>query len=84
MTSLGLIVFMATCNNYLGPLIYLKSQENFTLPLTMMTMQGPPGYSAFREWMALGVVSVVPLLAIFLVFQRRFVEGITSGAVTGQ
>ncbi len=83
LTSLGLIVFMATWNNYLGPLIYLKSSENYTLPLTMMTMQGPPGYSAYREWMGVAVVSVVPLLAIFLVFQRRFVEGITAGAVTG-
>jgi ABC-type glycerol-3-phosphate transport system permease component len=33
--------------------------------------------------MALATISVVPLLIIFLVFQRRFVEGITAGAVTG-
>lgn len=79
--SLGLIFFMGSWNNYLGPLIYLKSPDNFTLPLMMMTMQGPPGYSAYREFMGIAVVSVVPLLAIFLVFQRRFVEGITAGSV---
>jgi ABC-type glycerol-3-phosphate transport system permease component len=79
--SLGLIFFMGSWNNYLGPLIYLKSPDNFTLPLMMMTMQGPPGYSAYREFMGIAVVSVVPLLAIFLAFQRRFVEGITAGAV---
>jgi ABC-type glycerol-3-phosphate transport system permease component len=81
MISLGLIFFMGAWNNYLGPLIYLKKAELFTLPLFMMQMTGPPGYSLFREWMGVAVISVVPLLLIFLVFQRRFTEGITAGAV---
>lgn len=79
--TLGLIFFMATWNNYLMPSIYLKKQELFTLPLLMMQMQGPAGYTQYREWMALATVSVVPLLVIFLIFQRRFVEGITAGAI---
>jgi ABC-type glycerol-3-phosphate transport system permease component len=79
--SLGLIFFMGAWNNYLGPLIYLKSPEHFTLPLFMMTLTGPPGYSAWREFMAVGVISVVPLLILFIVFQRRFIDGITAGAV---
>jgi len=83
LTSLGLIFFMGAWNNYLGPLIYLKSPEKFTLPLFMMQMQGPPGFSAYREWMGVAVVSVLPLLIIFLIFQRRFAEGITAGALRG-
>lgn len=83
LTSLGLIFFMGAWNNYLGPLIYLKSPEKFTLPLFMMQMQGPPGFSAYREWMGVAVVSVLPLLIIFLIFQRRFAEGITAGAIRG-
>ncbi len=79
--SLGLIFFMTAWNNYLGPLIYLKKAELFTLPLFMMQMTGPPGYSLFREWMGVAVISVVPLLLIFSIFQRRFTEGITAGAV---
>ena len=81
--SLGLIFFMGAWNNYLGPLIYLKSPDKFTLPLFMMQMQGPLGFSAYREWMGVAVVSVVPLLVIFLIFQRRFTEGITAGAIRG-
>jgi ABC-type glycerol-3-phosphate transport system permease component len=81
--SLGLIFFMGSWNNYLGPLIYLKSSDKFTLPLFMMQMSGPPGYSLFREWMGVAVVSIVPLLIIFLIFQRRFTEGITAGAIKG-
>ncbi|TET35688.1 MAG: carbohydrate ABC transporter permease [Anaerolineales bacterium] len=83
MVTLGLISFMATWNNYLLPSIYLKKQELFTLPLLMLQMQGPAGYTQYREWMALATISVVPLLILFLFFQRRFVEGITAGAVAG-
>src|SRR5215213_2609093 len=43
--SLALIFFMGAWNNYLGPLIYLKSPDKFTLPLMLTTLQGPPGYS---------------------------------------
>jgi ABC-type glycerol-3-phosphate transport system permease component len=83
LTTLGLIFFMASWNNYLMPSIYLRAPELQTLPLLQMQMQGPSGYTMYREWMALSTISVVPLLIIFLIFQRRFVEGITSGAVTG-
>jgi ABC-type glycerol-3-phosphate transport system permease component len=81
--TLGLIQFMAAWNNFLLPSIYLKKQELYTLPLLMLQMQGPAGYTQYREWMALATISVAPLLVIFLFFQRRFVEGITAGAVTG-
>lgn len=81
LTTLGLIFFMNSWNNYLYPSIYLKSPDKFTLPLLMMQMQGPPGYSLYREWMGVAMVSVVPLLALFLIFQRRFTEGITAGAI---
>lgn len=81
LTTLGLIFFMSSWNNYLYPSIYLKSPDKFTLPLLMVQMQGPPGYSLYREWMGVAVVSIVPLLILFLIFQRRFTEGITAGAI---
>lgn len=81
LTTLGLIFFMTSWNNYLYPSIYLKSPDKFTLPLLMVQMQGPPGYSLYREWMGVAMVSIVPLLIIFLIFQRRFTEGITAGAI---
>jgi len=48
-----------------------------------MTFSGPPGFSVYREMMGLAVVSVVPLLILFLILQRRFMEGITAGAIKG-
>jgi ABC-type glycerol-3-phosphate transport system permease component len=83
LTSLGLIFFMGSWNDFLGPLIYLKSPEHFTLPLIIRSLIGPVGRTVYDVQMAASVVSLIPLLIIFLVFQRRFVEGITAGAIKG-
>ena len=83
MTSMGLIFFMRSWNDYLGPLIYLKSPKHHTITLAINALSGGAGLTAWGEQMALSVISLIPLLIIFLVFQRRFVEGITSGAVKG-
>ncbi len=83
MTSMGLIFFMRSWNDYLGPLIYLKSPKNLTITLAINSLSGGVGLTAWGEQMALSVISLIPLLIIFLVFQRQFVEGITAGAVKG-
>jgi len=81
--SLGLIFFMGSWNSFLWPLIILKSPQNFTLPLVIRSMIGPVGRTVYDVQMAASVISLVPLLIIFLIFQRRFIEGITAGAVRG-
>jgi ABC-type glycerol-3-phosphate transport system permease component len=83
LVSLGLIFFMSSWNSFLWPLIILKTQENFTLPLVIRSMVGPVGRTVYDVQMAASIISIIPLLIIFLVFQRRFVEGITAGAVKG-
>jgi ABC-type glycerol-3-phosphate transport system permease component len=83
MVSLGLIFFMASWNNYLGPLIYLKSPQNWTITLAINGLVGGAGLTYWGPQMAMSVISLVPLLIIFLLFQRRFAEGITAGAVKG-
>jgi ABC-type glycerol-3-phosphate transport system permease component len=83
LTSLGLIFFMNAWNSFLWPLVTLKSQENFTLPIVIRSMIGPVGRTVYDVQMAASVISVIPLLIIFLIFQRRFVEGITAGALKG-
>ena len=83
LTSLGLIFFMGSWNDFIGPLIYLKSPEHFTLPLIIRSLIGPVGRTVYDVQMATSVISLIPLLMIFLIFQRRFVEGITAGAIKG-
>lgn len=81
LVSLGMIFFMGAWNDYFGPLIFLKSPENFTLPLAIFSFQGAVGLTSYNTQMAMAVVSILPLLVVFIMFQRRFVEGITAGAV---
>ncbi len=83
MTSLGLIFFMRSWNDYLGPLIYLKSPQHHTITLAINALNGGAGLTPWGQQMAMSVISLIPLLIIFLVFQRQFVEGITAGAVKG-
>jgi ABC-type glycerol-3-phosphate transport system permease component len=83
MTSMGLIFFMGSWNAYQGPRIYLTSPSKFVLTQAIMSMQGSAGFTAWGEYMALSVISLIPLLILFLVFQRRIVEGIMAGAVKG-
>ena len=83
LTSLGLIFFMGAWNAILGPLIYLKSTAHFTLPLVIRSMTSPVGRTIYDTQMAASVISIIPLLIIFLFFQRRLMEGIAAGAVKG-
>ena len=84
MTSLGLIFFMGAWNDFLWPLVILKKPNLFTLPIAINQMiQSMIGRPVYSQQMAAAVISIIPLLIIFLVFQRRFVEGITAGAVKG-
>jgi len=83
LTSLGLIFFMQVWNDFMWPLVILKSPENQTLPVMITTLTGPAGMTIYNLQMAVSVVSIAPLIIIFLVFQKRFTTGITFGAVKG-
>jgi ABC-type glycerol-3-phosphate transport system permease component len=81
--SLSIIFFMTSWNNFLWPLAILHSDSMQTVPVMLNSLQGPPGRTAFDVLMAGSVVSVLPMLVLFLILQRRLVAGITSGAIKG-
>jgi ABC-type glycerol-3-phosphate transport system permease component len=83
LVSLAIIFFMGSWNNFLWPSAVLRSPENYTVPLMLNSLQGPPGRTAFDVLMAGSVVSLLPLLVIFLVLQRHLIAGITAGSVKG-
>ena len=82
LATLTIFTFVAVWNDFLGPLIYLSSErlKTIQLGLRMFIAQYSAEYSLI---MAASLVSLVPVIAIFLIFQRFFVEGITVGAVKG-
>jgi multiple sugar transport system permease protein len=82
LASVGLFTFLATWNDYLGPLIYLNSPEKYTLSLGLAQFRGEHGV----EWgalMAVSTVMIVPVLIAFFFTQRTFVQGITMTGVKG-
>jgi ABC-type glycerol-3-phosphate transport system permease component len=81
--SFGIIVFIASWNNFLWPLVVLPSPSHWTLPLVLRSLQGPPGRTPYDVLMAGSVISTLPLVIGFLVFQRRLVSGIMEGTVKG-
>jgi ABC-type glycerol-3-phosphate transport system permease component len=83
LVSLGIIFFMARWNDFLWPLAVLRSDETRTVPLMLIALQGPPGRTAYDLLMAGSVVSVLPMLVLFLLLQRHLVAGVTAGAVKG-
>jgi multiple sugar transport system permease protein len=80
--SLTLLTFVNTWNDYLGPLIYLRSPELWTIQLGLKTFVGQ--YNAEHALIMTGsVLSVLPIAVIFLLGQRYFVEGIATTGVKG-
>ena len=80
--TLGLITFITSWNNFVGPLVVMQSAENFTLPLALRSMQSPNN----TEWGALmagSAIAIFPLLIVFFFSARRLVAGLTAGAVRG-
>jgi multiple sugar transport system permease protein len=80
--TLGLVSFIASWNNFIGPLVVLRSIGRYTLPLALRSMQSPVN----TEWgaiMAGSAIAVLPLLILFALASRRLIDGLTTGAVRG-
>ncbi len=78
--TLGLVTFIASWNNFIGPLIVMRSPEMYTLPLALRSMQSPVN----TEWGAVMVgsaIATLPLLVLFTICSRRLIDGLTAGAV---
>ena len=71
---------LQTWNDFAWPLIALKQNELFTLPIGLLFLQGQFG-SDYGGTMAFALVSVVPMVVLFLVFQRYFVQGFARSGI---
>jgi multiple sugar transport system permease protein len=84
LVTVGLFAFLASWNEFITPLVLLNDGDKFTLPVALVSLQqGDWGAIDFGALQAGVVVSALPCLALFLVLQRLFVSGFTSGALKG-
>ena len=78
--TLGLITFIASWNNFIGPLIVMRSPDMYTLPLALRSLQSPVN----TEWGALmtgSAIATLPLVVLFVLSSRQLISGLTTGAV---
>ncbi len=78
--TLGLITFIASWNNFIGPLVVMRSPDMYTLPLALRSLQSPVN----TEWGALmtgSAIATLPLVVLFIISSRQLISGLTAGAV---
>jgi multiple sugar transport system permease protein len=82
LATLTIFTFVGVWNDFMGPLIYLNSESKKTiqLGLRMFIQQYSADYALI---MAASLVSLVPVIILFLSFQRFFVEGIATSGIKG-
>ncbi len=82
MAAMAILNGMVIWNNFLWPLLVLRSAEKFTLPIGLNTLLTP--HANNYELLIIGsLFSLLPVLLLFILFQRFFVAGMTAGALKG-
>ena len=80
----AVFTFIFVWNDFLGPLIYLHSEEKATLAIALNSFRNQyGGLEDVQYLMALSLITMIPCILLFLVAQRQFIEGLGSGAVKG-
>jgi multiple sugar transport system permease protein len=80
MAIVGILAFNFHWNEFFRPLILTISEQNFTLPLGLVSLQGHLGTGSISVVLAGVVLSMIPALVVFIFGQRPLREGLTAGA----
>ena len=82
LATVSIFTFLASWDEFAWALTIINSPQNRTLPLAIQMFQGQNA----TQWglvFAASVIAVIPVIVVYLIFQRHFVQGLTSGAVKG-
>jgi multiple sugar transport system permease protein len=82
MVTLAIFSFLTAWNDFMWPLIVLTGQEHYTLPLGLASLAREHAQDS-ELMMAGSVVTVLPVLLLFLALQRYYIEGLLLGSVKG-
>jgi len=84
MVTVAIFSFLASWNEFVAPLIFLTDGSKFTLPVALFNLQsGNLGSVDFGALQSGVIVAALPCVAVFLLLQRYYVRGFTSGALKG-
>lgn len=80
LAALGIFTFMNVWNSFLWPIIVLNDANLYTLPVGLKTLQDA-NLASFKLLMSGAAIASVPMIIVFMMFQRHFVKGLTLGGV---
>ncbi len=83
LAALAILTFNTQWNNFFGPLIFISSPDNMTLPLGLTFLSGQNGATSSGIIMAGVTMAMLPVLIMFLIFQKQLIQGISFTGVTG-
>ncbi len=79
--AVSLFAALHAWNDFLGPLLYLQDENKYTLAVGLTFFRSASQYDVqFNLLMAASILVVLPVMVLFLLFQRTFVEGVTVGS----
>jgi pectin-derived oligosaccharide transport system permease protein len=81
LATAAIFSFIFTWDDFLGPLIYLSDMRDYTVPMALRTFVDATGVSRFGQLFAMSALSLVPVFAVFLAFQRLIIRGVALGAL---
>lgn len=81
--SLGILSFVQRWGDYMWPLIVLQTKDKQTMPLILALMTTPGNPIDYGAAICGAVMTMLPVLILFLCFQKNFIDGMLSGAVKG-
>lgn len=84
--TVAVFSFIGSWNDLWGPLVYLHDDRLFTMPLGLLNFIGTSGRAQGSPWhlvMAVSTVMMVPIVVLFFLAQKRFIEGIATSGVKG-
>ncbi len=79
----ALFTFLGTWNDFLGPLIYLQDQHNFTLSVGLSAYRSQAGGTPWNLMMAASSMVVAPIIVLFFFTQKLFIQGIAATGLKG-
>ena len=82
LTAVAILSFQGAWNDFLWPLLTLDSQNMYTLPVGLFFFKNAH-YTEYNLLIAGSMFNTIPMLILFFIFQRYFIEGVTSSAVKG-
>jgi ABC-type glycerol-3-phosphate transport system permease component len=80
--ALAIFIFMANWDSFLWPLVVVNKEQFTTLPLGISSFVGQY-QTAYNQLMAVSIVGMLPILFVFLLFQKQFVQGIATTGTKG-